>query len=219
MAAQYTQCTVRVMMHDQYFEQAVEFYELAKLFPSFRTEAVRILTELAGRPVGNKYTPEQDRWIAQAKPTTYSEGFRVNNPGYRDSVIESSFYWSDGTVDQVGDTNALISSHQTDFRGWSCNIGLESLFILYDGWVKKANCNQGGYMFHINDHYRHELPTTSELCTQNLCHCGTDVVISKAAMLPPDHPHVVQNLGGMRTFTNDEDFKRNHSKYIKITPQ
>jgi hypothetical protein len=134
-------------------------------------------------------------------------------------MLGSEFYYSDGTIDMDGDTNYLISTEQTDFRGWSCNIGLESLFVLYDGWVKKANCNQGGYMFHINNHAEHELPTTTEICTQTLCHCGTDVLITKARMLAPDHPYVVQHQGGMAVAQSQAEFEARHRKYIKINPQ
>jgi hypothetical protein len=204
------------MMHDTYFERSKEMFEKLSQYPQFRTEAVRILTELAGRQMGNNYTAEQEEWLTNTKPTNTTDFQYLNNPGYRVAKIGSSFYYDNGETAPKGDTNYLISTKQTDFRGWACNIGLESMFILYDGWVKKGNCDQGGYMFHINNHQEHELPTMGELCVQNICHCGTDVLISKVPVLGPDHPYITENLTGMRTSATNEDFIRRNRKYIKI---
>ena len=116
--------------------------------------------------------------------------------------------------DFYGNTNYIISSGQNDFRGWACNIGLESLFIHWDGWIKKGNCLQGGNLFHLNDHESHKLPDQAELCVQKICHCGTDVMISKVPVFDKNHPFVLKNTFE-RILLSENEYKEVFVDYQK----
>jgi len=215
-AAEHTQCTVRVMMDARYWDKSLEFFNLCSTYKNIRTEAVRLLHELANRHHSAcDYTPEQDQWITEAQPTNITDPVFKKNLRWQSADLGSSFYYDDGSMDLWGDTNSLINSHQTDFRGWSCNIGLESLFIFWDGNVKKGNCHQGGVLFNLRDHEQHQLPHAAELCFQPICHCGTDILISKVPVLPADHPIVQQHMDRSMIRTQQE-YEQQHRKYIKI---
>ena len=218
-AAQHTQCTVRVMMDATRWSESVAAFNLFKSHRTIRTEPVRLLPDLANRVVAScQYTPEQDGWIHTTPSQNIIDwGFEKRNPKFRSASIGSNFYWSDGSVDEFGESNQLLNNNLTDFRGWSCNIGLESLFIFWDGTVKKGNCHQGGVLFSIDDHHNHPLPTTAELCFQPICHCGTDILITKAPILPADSPIVAQHLQDSMV-RSQEDYERQHRQYIKIKP-
>jgi hypothetical protein len=218
LAAQWTQSTIRVMMDSRHWDRSVDMFNRASQHP-IRVEAVRILEELATRRIGNEYTSEQEEWLRTVQSHNPQPFQCFSNPNYRPSKIGSSFLWSDGTLDEQGDTNKLITLKQNDFRGWACNIGLESLFVHYNGTVKKGNCDVGGDLFHLNDHQAHQLPTMAEICTQRTCDCGTDVLISKVPVLPVDSP-LLQNLyTGRQIFNDPKQFEQQYKKYIKIKPQ
>lgn len=194
-ASRFTNSTVRIMMDSRYWDRAVSMYEQCAKISTIRTESVRVLSEMADRHVGNEYNSEQLKWMTDNSavlPTT-SVGSENIFGQVRSSKTGASFYYEDGTYDTHGDTNTLITRGDNDFRGWACNIGIESLFIHFDGSIKKGNCLQGGNLFHINDHEVNALPNSGELCVQGICHCGTDVNITKFPLYDKNHPLIATN--------------------------
>lgn len=90
----------------------------------------------------------------------------------------------------------LIAARQNRFKGWTCNAGLQTLYIDYDGTVWIANCagavnnpntnaighisEEWGYVGTIlEDDYT--WPTKPVICPMTSCGCGADVCTSKAA--------------------------------------
>lgn len=76
------------------------------------------------------------------------------------------------------DTAKLIAENSTDFRGWTCDIGLEQLFIDERGDVLRAGCRVGGKVGHISD-VDLKFPTKTVRCVKPYCHCITDILTSK----------------------------------------
>jgi len=215
-ASNHTHIAIRVMMDNRYWDQCVERFNEYMNCPFIKVEPVRILSEMAGKVIGNNYTDEQEEWFKNNVGKSASiYKYLTNNPKYKNKSGHSEFYYDDGTMDHHGDTNVLINAEQNDFRGWACNIGLESLFISFEGWVKKGNCFQGGDLFHINEHEKNELPVTAEICVQHICHCGTDVLISKVPVFDKEHP-IIKNNENVRNFDGDGEFRLKKNKTIKI---
>jgi organic radical activating enzyme len=79
---------------------------------------------------------------------------------------------------EVLDTTKLLSQNQTDFRGWTCDIGLEQLFIDEKGEIVRAGCRVGGTLGHIFDADL-KFPTAPVRCSKSYCHCNTDILTSK----------------------------------------
>lgn len=175
--------TIRIMMDSRYWDLAVSRYNEFIQHPEISVETVRILPEMAHKHVGDDYNQDQIQWL-ECNPGGYSTKglYNQNNKLWKPAINGATFYWDDGSVDQWGDANKLVSRGLTDFRGWACNIGLESLFVDFTGNVSKGNCRQGGKIFHIDSHEQYELPTRGEICEQHLCHCATDVYITKSNM-------------------------------------
>ena len=73
----------------------------------------------------------------------------------------------------------LINAGKTNFKGWKCSMGLESLFIQYTGEMYLANCFQGGTIGHINEPENIKWPTQQTVCIKDRCICTTDVLLTK----------------------------------------
>lgn len=76
--------------------------------------------------------------------------------------------------------NDIIKLHRNKFKGWQCNIGLESLMINWDGEVYRATCRVGGSLGNI---YKgnFEIPAKPISCTRTWCTCAADIPITKVS--------------------------------------
>jgi len=74
--------------------------------------------------------------------------------------------------------NDIIKKHMNQYKGWNCNIGLESLMINWDGEVHRATCRVGGSLGNIYTG-TFEIPTESVICTRDYCTCAADIPITK----------------------------------------
>lgn len=76
------------------------------------------------------------------------------------------------------DTGQLIAENQTDFHGWTCDIGLEQIFVDHNGVISRAGCRVGGNIGHIAESTI-QFPTRAVRCIKTYCHCVTDILTSK----------------------------------------
>ena len=206
--APHTSVLVRVMMDSRHWDHAVAIYERCVATRQFASvEAVMILSDISDRHVGNDYTSEQLQWLNEHKQVQHCTSPQyVNNPKWKKFDTDASFWYNDGSI-KSDDPNELVTNGENDFRGWSCNIGIESLCIHYNGWVGKATCGVGQNMFHIDDHANHALPERAEICTQKSCMCGTDIRISKVPVMDKDDPYVLA-----RTIINEPKSEEEYNK-------
>jgi MoaA/NifB/PqqE/SkfB family radical SAM enzyme len=74
--------------------------------------------------------------------------------------------------------NDMIKNHQNKFNGWTCNAGIESLMINWDGEVHRATCRVGGSLGNI---YEDSFVAPSEpvTCDRNFCTCAADIPLTK----------------------------------------
>ncbi len=76
--------------------------------------------------------------------------------------------------------NDVIKLHLNKYKDWSCNAGIESLMINWDGEVHRATCRVGGSLGNIyQDTF--EQPEDPVICTRNFCTCSADIPITKYA--------------------------------------
>jgi hypothetical protein len=64
------------------------------------------------------------------------------------------------------------------FKGWTCNAGLESLMINWDGEVHRATCRVGGSIGNIYLK-TFDVPKNPIDCTRDWCTCAADIPITK----------------------------------------
>ena len=76
--------------------------------------------------------------------------------------------------------NDIIKHKWNQFEGWSCNAGLESLMINWDGEVHRATCRVGGSLGNI---YKGTFvsPIDPITCTRKWCTCVADISLTKVA--------------------------------------
>ncbi len=74
--------------------------------------------------------------------------------------------------------NDIIKLHLNKFKDWTCNIGLESLMINWDGEVHRATCRVGGSLGNIYNG-TFSMPTQPVTCDRNFCTCAADIPITK----------------------------------------
>lgn len=74
--------------------------------------------------------------------------------------------------------NDVIKMHLNRFKGWSCNAGIESLMINWDGEVHRATCRVGGSLGNI---YKGTFisPISSIICSRDWCTCAADIPLTK----------------------------------------
>lgn len=80
--------------------------------------------------------------------------------------------------EQIIHANDVIKKHQNQFKDWTCNAGLESLMINWDGEVHRATCRVGGSLGNI---YKDTFvaPSDPVICTRDWCTCAADIPLTK----------------------------------------
>jgi MoaA/NifB/PqqE/SkfB family radical SAM enzyme len=80
--------------------------------------------------------------------------------------------------EEVIHANDVIKLHKNNFKDWSCNAGLESLMINWDGDVHRATCRVGGSLGNIYTG-TFNIPTSPIICTRDSCTCAADIPLTK----------------------------------------
>lgn len=75
--------------------------------------------------------------------------------------------------------NDIIKQHLNQFKGWTCNAGLESLMINWDGEVHRATCRVGGSLGNIYEN-TFIVPSEPVICTRDWCTCAADIPLTKS---------------------------------------
>lgn len=177
-AGENTLVTARVMMHPKHWDHSVDMYNKLYQIEKIWTEPVKILDWSGGSdPSSSVYSVDQLKWLEintgnQSKFIQHLHGRRVVD-------MIPTVHFNDGTTDEKPNTVNYINSGMTNFYGYQCDVGLNSLFIGYDGKIMLANCFINGSIGNINDPDNINWPTSSVVCNKQLCHCTSDVNINK----------------------------------------
>lgn len=149
---------VNVMAHHEYMEHvknAVEILETSKI--KYVIRRIR-WTEKHDRFDDMRYKSEDLDWILSKEATSLPN-----------CEVDGEYYIH---------ANDIIKKHQNQFKGWQCNIGLESLMINWDGEVHRATCRVGGSLGNI---YKGSFKASKSpvVCTRKWCTCAADIPITK----------------------------------------
>ena len=177
--------SIRVMMHpkDSLWEKSVALVEKLKKFPNWTYQCVHILDDYGSSSKKIDYaSKEKEEYLLK---NAFVEQYKDNRFVYLPKVgFNYGVEYEDHTFETL-DENKLINKNQVNFKGWDCNIGLEQLFILYDGNIFRAGCQVGGYLGNIFDYEKIKFPIGSVKCYRNACYCPTDIRISKRRSQEP----------------------------------
>ncbi len=180
-----TYVTVRVMMLPSKWEHCVEVFNSLKDIDTLLIEPVRILDWGGKNREAHVYTKEQLDWFEREEIMEAHNKMISHLMERGESVeLQSTFILDDGSILSGKNANPVqfINYGMTNFEGYVCEIGLKSLFVHYDGKIQLGNCMVGGIIGEIEDFENIKWPTYPVICNKTLCHCATDVNISKWAI-------------------------------------
>lgn len=176
-ASQLTTVDARIMMLSSHWDQCVEVYEQLRQDADHTTTAVRITNWLGPQNNGtDQYTDSQIEWFRNdaARPKK-TRNRRSSSHKYSATRV----HMDDGSVETIRDTSSYINNKQTVFTGYTCEIGLRSLYVSKYGDIRRGNCWEGDTIGNINRVNEIQWPTAPVTCNRDSCDCGTDVVINK----------------------------------------
>jgi len=177
---EFTYVNVRVMMYPPRWDRCINFYnKLKDKLSGFSLEIVRITPNFGAEQdfCTINYNAEQEKILSSTPVLQVSQpkpaGYRPTPDNYQVLFYDNQTASFDYSI-----ASSLQNTNQNNFYGWECNLGLESLFVMYDGRVRSANCQEdSGWIGNINTGI--EWPTQSMICNKKMCHCMADLFISK----------------------------------------
>lgn len=173
--ARHTHTTVSIMMDSRHFDKSLAMYERIKNnHPMLSVELIRIHDWGVGTTAGRDYSPEQEQILDSVTRVNATQEVHPKNPG----ISGATAYYDNGDQSRLN-AQQLINTRQTNFKGWECDIGLNSLYVKYDGIIRLGNCIGSSIIGKIQDFNGIKWPTDTFICPQTFCNCTTDVYISK----------------------------------------
>lgn len=138
-----------------------------------------------------EYTPEQKKYMSKGLRRIPGPWWWWKNKHLVTSG-EIRFYESIATLSDGSKLKATpgtyINKNWNQFKGWSCNIGIEGIFIDWAGDIK-GSCNE--YLFG-SDHYynileddfteKFSLNPVPAICTKCRCECSPETHITKTKL-------------------------------------
>ena len=105
-----------------------------------------------------RYNPDDLNWIKKQEATVQGN-----------CVIDD---------EQIIHANDVIKLHLNKYKDWTCNAGIESLMINWDGDVHRATCRVGGSLGNIYNGTFLQ-PVEAITCDRNFCTCAADIPLTK----------------------------------------
>jgi len=105
-----------------------------------------------------RYHPDDYKWLTEQEATVQPN-----------TVIDDN---------QLIHANDVIKLHLNKYKGWTCNAGIESLMINWNGDVHRATCRVGGSLGNIYEG-NFNIPIDPVTCDRNFCTCAADIPLTK----------------------------------------
>ncbi len=176
-----TETNLRVMMDPRHWDHCMEVLENFKGgTQTFGVEPVRLLNYFEGFDLVNyniEYTPQQDEILKTLD--FIPAGVITDNVKKKQYHSLSRMIDEDGYYHRVDHFAPIVLNKMNQFKDWKCNIGIESLYINQDGQIKRGNCFEGGIIGTILEPEKIRWATEPITCSFDVCHCFTDIRISK----------------------------------------
>lgn len=161
---------VKVMMPADRWDQSQLIYEVLKP-TGIGLEAIKIQDWAA---TTYQYSSEQEYFFSTTKPKP-SERSVPGSDVWRSHAYIKNYRLNLGSNWPI----FMVNNQVNRFKDWHCNIGIESLFLNYDGSIKTGTCPQAETVGWIQDPESWCWPTEPTRCGLDECQCITDVRISK----------------------------------------
>ena len=163
--------SIRVMLppDEKLFQQTVNIVDkLRHKVPLAVIQCIPILYEFGGVSIPlTPYTTEQTTKINELL------NYRSQSKNSNLKLVT----WENNSTTML-DSNKFINTGKNNFNGWSCDAGIDGIFINSQGTIFRGTCREGGELGNMLDN-NFELPAKSIVCGKNSCTCVTDVLYSK----------------------------------------
>jgi len=133
------------------------------------------------------YNEDQKKFLSQSvkrKPSFFYHLFNNKLDNKRFTVTHDT-----GIVERI-DYNTIIVNDWNHFKGWECNLGVDSIFIDFTGKIS-GTC--GEFLYGETNHYNLHDSDFSEkfkpsikpvTCTKEGCYCSPEVNLKKKKIIP-----------------------------------
>lgn len=134
-------------------------------------------------------------------------------PGKPLRAYDEEGKWRDFSTDE------LVGQRLNAYKGWTCGLGVDSLFINMDGDVFGASCKVGGKYGNVFGEFT--IPDKWLTCTKAWCSCGADLFIPKASeqktmkFLRKTHGDLTEFNKRDETVTQHVALERTHASNLK----
>lgn len=88
-------------------------------------------------------------------------------------LVDKDLNYATHTVESV------LSKKLSFWKGWSCSIGLQHLYVDYDGNVFRGTCRQGGIVGNVYAAQNFDAGSQWIVCGKQICSCGADMAAAK----------------------------------------
>ncbi len=167
----------RLLMHDERFQEVVDFSNLLKEnLDNYMIEYAALFEAMSPHSDMHYY---QDEWKREFLKTHTLEQQQKVPKIQREAPLPSYCveHYKDGSV-MNHNSNRLVSEGMNDFRGWKCWIN-DAIFITPVGEIRIASCNMGKIIGNMHEE-NIQFSSGPVICKQARCNCGTDIGIKKA---------------------------------------
>jgi len=194
----HTSLSVRIMMHpdEEFFNKSIEFYEMLKTQPAdghFHVEKVPIIADwLTDIERPHDYTPlQQSQMDDELWYRRESSNHSGDEEQFRDILSVTSIYQLNDkryVENSSLNTNEIYAHKQNLFKGWSCNAGIDGLYVSEKGFISGAACLPEGrdewgtgikWLGQLDNIDDFNLPTRAYICPKTACYCNTDIILGK----------------------------------------
>ena len=111
------------------------------------------------------------------------EWFRTHEPA---TSWQNIALWNEDADYFETNSDIMVSNSKNRFTGWHCFIGVDSLFIDFDGLLYRGVCHNDGPIGRIGSTI--DFTTTPTICKKQWCLSNVDMTVRKAH---PDYVHLV----------------------------
>lgn len=169
----------RLLMHDERFQEVVEFSDLLKeKLQNYTIEYAALFEAMSPHSEMHFYKDEWKREYLKTHTLDEQRKLPKNSEVPSASPSHCLEHYADGST-LAHNSNRVVSESMNKFTGWKCWIN-DAIFITPAGEVRIASCNMGKIVGNMNNP---GVKFTSEpvICNQARCNCGTDIGIRKAS--------------------------------------
>lgn len=151
------------------FDKSIEYFHYAKEHINENIKlSAKPLLKLLSDPEWMSYTEEQQRIIQDLTPTTDDTITPVKFAKFKNDVVI-----------EPARLNDLILKQQNNWYGWACWIGIDTLTVTREGFVKIGSmCNPNlklGSIYNLD----FSIPKIPVRCKYTSCSCLTDIYTKK----------------------------------------